>query len=113
DIKVKWVGLRDSWLTAWPNPRPLDVMVALEDDVVVSPLYFLWLLKVLRDYGLQASSRHDAGLGVSLSPIRLDEITYPFRKWMPHEQLPSWCPVYLHAVPSSWGAVYFGDKWQQ
>jgi hypothetical protein len=46
-------GLKGSWLAAWPEPRPNDLMIAFEDDMVVSPQYFQWLLAVLPTYRLQ------------------------------------------------------------
>jgi hypothetical protein len=108
-------GLKGSWLAAWPEPRPNDLMIAFEDDMVVSPQYFQWLLAVLRTYRLQEPGRDPSLLGISLSPVRLDEIstpcTHPFRHWMTHENIPAQFPIYLHALPSSWGAAYFGDKW--
>ncbi len=44
--------------------------------------------------------------------MRVDEISYPFRPWMTHETLSAEFPVFLHAVPSSWGAAYFGGPWR-
>lgn len=115
DAKTKKSGLRESWLLAWRNPAPDDIMIALEDDVVISPHYFRWLLKVLREFDLLSATRRPSYLsGISLSPLRLDEISYPPRKWLSHEHLqPHAFPAYLHAVPSSWGAVYFGNVWLQ
>ena len=106
-------GLKASWLNAWTKPRRDDMMIAFEDDIAPSPLYFQWLLKVVTDYQLsEADERDPSLLGVSLSPMRVDEISYPFRPWMTHEKVPVAFPVFLHAVPSSWGAAYFGGPWR-
>ena len=113
DVHNENRGLKASWLNAWTLPRPNDVMIAFEDDVLPSPFYFQWLVKVLEQYDLlNGDSRDPCLLGVSLSPMRMDEITYPFRKWMTHENIPSQYPVFLHAVPSSWGVAYFGRPWR-
>lgn len=113
DIKGSHVGLKGSWLTAWTDPRPNDVMVAFEDDMMPSPLYFKWLMKVLRDYKLLRPGRDKNLLGISLSPIRLDQISYPYRPWEASNIIGAKPTLYLHAVPSSWGAAYFGDRWGQ
>jgi hypothetical protein len=106
-------GLKASWLSAWTNPRHNDMMIAFEDDIAPSPLYFQWLLKIVTDYQLlEADKRDPSLLGVSLSPMRVDEISYPFRRWMTNEKVPAEFPVFLHAVPSSWGAAYFGGPWR-
>ena len=106
-------GLKASWLSAWTTPRPNDMMIAFEDDIAPSPLYFQWLLRIVTEYQLlEADKRDPSLLGVSLSPMRVDEISYPFRRWMTHEKVPAAFPVFLHAVPSSWGAAYFGGPWR-
>jgi hypothetical protein len=113
DIKDTNQGLKRSWLTAWPNPKPDDVMVFFEDDMLPSRMYFQWLLKVLTEYKLLSGKLRDPSLlGISLSPMRMDEITYPFRSWRSSEKISLEFPVFLHAVPSSWGAVYFGKPWR-
>lgn len=114
DFKEIRTGLRDSWISAWPNPEPNEVMIAFEDDVRVSPLYFQWILKLLDSYWTGDPFLRDPQLlGFSLSSLKLDEISYPFRPWSSYEYIPGKPPVYLHSVPSSWGAVYFGDKWKE
>jgi hypothetical protein len=113
DFNEKNIGLKASWLEAWPNPKPNDVMIAFEDDVFPSTMYFQWLLKVLGEYKLNDESRDPSLLGISLSPMLMDEITYPFRLWMTHEKISSQYPVFLHAVPSSWGVAYFGKPWRE
>ena len=114
DVKPRHVGLKTAWLTAWPEPRQNDVMIAFEDDMDVSPMYFKWLWNIMQAYKLTvAATRDPMLLGLSLSPIRMDEISYPFRPWQAQSHIaPVKFPVYLHAVPSSWGAVYFGNPWR-
>lgn len=113
DIKGTHQGLKRSWLTACLHPKPDDVMIFFEDDMLPSQMYFQWLLKVLGEYNLLDGALRDPSLlGVSLSPMRVDEITYPFRPWMSSEKIPLEFPVFLHAAPSSWGAVFFGRPWR-
>jgi hypothetical protein len=115
DIKPTHVGLRGNWLTAWTDPGPHDMMIALEDDMVVSAQYFQWLVTLLRIYKLQEPGRDPSLLGISLSPVRVDEISppckHPFRRWMPHGHISGRFFTYVHGLPSSWGAAYFGAQW--
>lgn len=114
DLHERRRGLKASWLQAWPSPRADDIMLAFEDDVLPSPMYFQWLLKVLTEYRLLESEGRDPSLlGISLSPMRVDEITHPFRPWLTHEKVPHEYPIFLHAVPSSWGAAFFGRPWRE
>jgi len=52
NIKQQNMGLKASWLSAWTSPQPDDLMIAFEDDVVPSPLYFQWMLKLLKKYNM-------------------------------------------------------------
>jgi len=115
DLKVEHVGLKASWLAAWPGMRPDDILIAFEDDVIPSPLYFQWLLKILNEYNLwRATDRDPSLLGISLSPVRVNEIIHPFQNWRAHELFPeAEYPVYLNGLPSSWGAVFWGNVWRQ
>lgn len=114
DLKRHHHGLKGSWLSAWPDPRPNDIMIAFEDDMVLSPEYFVWLMKLLDEYNLwRASTRDPLLLGVSLAPVLIDEVGDPPGEWVPHKEMPPEIyPVYLHGLPSSWGAVYFGNQWK-
>jgi len=106
------VGLRDTWLSAFPAPAEDDLVFGVEDDMEISPLYFQWLLKVLEVYwSPSASERNPSLLGLSLSSITLDEITHPFRIWRSCEHISLDDIVFFSALPSSWGPIYFGDKW--
>jgi hypothetical protein len=115
DFKDANRGLKESWLKAWVDPKPNDIMLAFEDDVLPSRMYFQWLLKMLTELKLLRGDvvRDPNLLGVSLSPMRVDEITYPFRRWMTHENIPSKYPIFLHGTPSSWGVAYFGRPWRE
>ncbi len=116
DIKATHAGLKGSWLSAWENPNPSDMMVALEDDMDLSPWYFEWVLHVVRTYNLcEADNRDQALLGISLSPMLYDEISAfrESREWLPENHIPPQFPVFLHGAPSSWGAVYFGEHWRR
>lgn len=118
DAKDLHTGLESSWMTAWTTPYKDNIMVALEDDIEVSPLYFQWLLKVLDEYALWKDSPRDPRLlGLCMTPIRSDEVsknkTEEKRKWSPSKNVPTENNVYLHGIPCSWGAVYFGDRWNE
>lgn len=115
DLKRHHHGLKRSWLSAWPYPRSNDIMIAFEDDMVLSPEYFVWLMKVFEEYKLwKAPTRDPLLLGISLAPVLIDEVGDPPHKWEPYEEMPpERYPLYLHGLPSSWGAVYFGNQWKE
>ena len=83
----------------------------------VSPFFFDWTMHLLKNYGGRPTGdgptrpRDPSLVGFSLSPMRLDEITYPFVRWNVSRVLPADAHLYLHAVPSSWGSVFFADRW--
>jgi len=52
DLKRHHHGLKGSWLSEWPDPRPNNIMIAFEDDMVLSPEYFVWLVKLLNEYNM-------------------------------------------------------------
>jgi len=72
-------------------------------------------MKVLGEYKLwKAPTRDPLLVGISLAPVLIDEVGDPPHEWKPHEQMPpERNPLYLHGLPSSWGAVYFGNQWKE
>jgi hypothetical protein len=78
----------------------------------VSPFYFIWTMHLLREYGGFGRKARDSSLfGFSLSPLKMDEISYPFVDWDVSKHSRSNFHLYLHSVPSSWGSVFFADRW--
>jgi len=105
------VGLRTMWLTAVSVPVQ-GLFFAVEDDMTLSPHYFKWVLKIVELFDKLESTVKENVVGFSLSPQRLDELSYPFRKWLPSDHISTEHTVYASAVPSSWAPIYIGEKWE-
>ena len=85
-----------------------------EDDIRVSPFFLDWTLHLLKEYGGNEKRPRDPSLiGFSLSPIQLDEISHPFVRWNASKFMSGDGDLYLHTVPSSWGGIYFADRWKE
>ena len=105
-------GLRNMWTQIYPHSDD-EVLIIFEDDIRVSPFFLDWTIHLLKEYGGNLNKPRDSSLfGLSLSPIQLDEISYPFVKWNASKFIQRE-HLYLHSVPSSWGGVYFADRWKE
>ncbi|KAL3773669.1 hypothetical protein ACHAW5_000685 [Stephanodiscus triporus] len=111
------VGLREMWLFSIGSASKMagdnTLMVVFEDDMSVSLDYFQWLLAVVNAYGRNPHCRDANLMGFSLSPIRLEEMRKPFRRWNASAVIRDGKNAYLSIVPSSWGAAYWSDKWNE
>jgi hypothetical protein len=106
-------GLRNMWTSIYPH-NDNEVLIIFEDDMRVSPFFLNWTVHMLIEYGgNQRRPRDPSLIGFSLSPIFLDEISHPFKKWNASKFMPDHEHLYLHTVPSSWGGVYFADRWKE
>jgi len=106
-------GLRGMWTSIRPQNEK-EVMIIFEDDLRVSPFYFAWTMHLLRAYGGNGPKIRDPSLlGFSLSPLKMDEISYPFVDWYVLKNTKKNVHLYLHSVPSSWGSVFFADRWNE
>ena len=96
-----------------------DALIVLKDDMRVSPFFFDWAMHLLRRYGGRhgadgsAKLRDPSLLGFSLTPMRLNEISHPAVPWNASRLLPPDARLYLHAVPSASGGVFFADRWAE
>jgi hypothetical protein len=123
DIKENNVGLRSMWLdslgAAARKAGDNSLLVTFEDDMRVSSGYFQWLLAVIDAYGRNPDCRDSNLVGFSLSPILFQEMKKPFKKWDARSMLQERYSndnrhiAYLSAVPSSWGAAYWSNQWNQ
>lgn len=109
------VGLREMWLSSIGAISKVSgdnaLMIVFEDDMTVSLDYFQWILAVVDAYGRSPHCRDTNLMGFSLSPIRVDEMKKPFRRWDARNVIRNGSLAYLSVVPSSWGAAYWSDKW--
>jgi len=117
DIRPKNVGLREMWLSslgsAAKSAGENTLMIIFEDDMSTSSDYFQWILSVVDAYGRNKGCRDSNLVGFSLSPIRVDEMTKPpFKRWDARQTIGKDL-AYLSIVPSSWGAAYWSDRWNE
>ena len=107
------VGLKKSILESWyPVHSDDEVAAFFEDDIEVSPVWFVWVDRGLRKYLFNASrGPADAKLlGLSLFRPVKDELSGAMVEGVlesTHGQ-----PFALQQ-PCSWGAVYFPKPWRE
>ncbi|KAJ3219161.1 hypothetical protein HDU67_002494 [Dinochytrium kinnereticum] len=120
DRKVAHTGLEQLMTNAW-NPKDDDEFaIFLEDDVEVSPLYFIYASYCAKMFLLPADERSQL-MGCSLYTPRLNEISFTQDPQNP----PEWTPemafegtpfngtrLYLMQLPCSWGAIYQARQWK-
>jgi len=117
------IGLRRMWLDSLGQVAREagnnTLLVVFEDDTRVSLEYFQWLLALIDTYGRNHRCRDSNLVGFSLSPLLLQEMALPFKRWDAREAMGERNNndhrhlVYLSAVPSSWGAAYWSDQWKE
>jgi len=118
DMKETKYGLRGMWLDslgkASAKATNNTLLLTFEDDVIVSPSYFQWLLIVVDKYSRNPDCRDSNLVGFSFSPLIYQEMYLPFHPWRVEEFMgDTKSAVYLSSVPSSWGAAYWADHWKQ
>lgn len=97
------IGLRRSWMKVFEKIKTNHKLygnyasLILEDDMRVSPALWAFFGNFL--------SVPDHVVGVSMSPIKVQEMSKPFRRWKAFETVAS--HLYETSLPSSWGPVYY------
>ncbi len=81
-------------------------MIIFEDDMSVSLDYFQWLLAVVDAYGRNPRCRDANLMGFSLSPIRVNKMRKPFKRWDARAVIRNGRNCYLSTTPGSWGTAY-------
>jgi len=96
-----------------------DYAVILEDDIEVSPFFYLWIKYNLLKYRYGPDKNHSQRLyGISLYGQRQMELNMIGRKPYDPESkfngtsFPIRSP-YLSQIPCSWGAIYFPEVWRE
>jgi len=105
-------GIRGMWIHMFRTLGERNVL-PFEDDIEVSPLYYWWLVRSLREYGpleTAAQVRAKRLVGVALYTPRLNEIQYPQATWRASKEggVRGGTHAFLLQVPCSWGALIFG-----
>ncbi|KAI8379297.1 uncharacterized protein BYT42DRAFT_495412 [Radiomyces spectabilis] len=110
-------GLMPAIIESWYPQHDNDYAILLEDDIEVSPLFYVWTKYNILRY--RYTNHPDAWrmFGISLySPRNLELLPEGRRPFNPNSvirpQFPTHTP-YLSQVPCSWGAVYFPEHWRE
>ena len=117
DFRTKNVGLRDMWMTSLTqtaqNAHPNTLMLVVEDDIRLSPRSFEWMDRVVNTFSTIRGDRDSSWMGISLSPVRVDEMRKPFKRWHAPMKVGkgNQAQIYLSTLPSSWGVAYWSDRW--
>ncbi|GFZ17897.1 glycosyltransferase family protein 2 [Actinidia rufa] len=102
-------GLIQAISESWYPSLDDDYMLLLEDDIEVSPTYYLWIKYALLAYHYDPQISLPELASISLYTPRLFEVVKENPKWNATEFFEQIHPntPYLHQLPCSWGAVFF------
>ncbi|KAI9302954.1 hypothetical protein BJ944DRAFT_269137 [Cunninghamella echinulata] len=117
--RIQKGGLMPAIIESWYPKHDDEYAVLLEDDISLSPLFYVWAkYNILKyRYGHQ-SELNKYVYGISLySPKNVELHRVGRRPFDPNEVLynttyPARTP-YLSQIPCSWGAVYFPEHWRE
>ncbi|KAI8100254.1 hypothetical protein M9434_007215 [Picochlorum sp. BPE23] len=110
-------GLAQTWLSLGKTCPAGSLLAVFEDDVRLSPYWFNWTKDVHQRY-LASSQRVRSEIasniiGISLCPIRVREMRYPYELWDSTRKVNLSHSVFLHNLPSSWAPVLLCDEWRK
>ncbi|MBA0761947.1 hypothetical protein Gotri_024517 [Gossypium trilobum] len=108
-------GLIRAVSESWYPTSDDDYGLLLEDDIEVSPYYYLWIKYALLAYHYDPQISLPELSSISLYTPRLVEVVKERPKWNPTEFFKRIHPntPYLHQLPCSWGAVFFPKLWRE
>ncbi|KAI9494247.1 hypothetical protein BDB00DRAFT_819412 [Zychaea mexicana] len=117
--RIRKGGLMPAIVESWYPSSDHNYAVLLEDDIEVSPYYYVWAKYSILQYRYSDAS-HEARqfmYGISLySPRHLELLPQGRRPFDPvtaiGDDYDTRVP-YLTQVPCSWGAVYFPEHWRE
>jgi hypothetical protein len=101
EVHPQRLGLRDHILHCGGLTARYGAVVLLEDDLIVSPLFYDFAVQALGFFGAAAEI---GSIGL-YSPQVAESCHQPFQPWM--DGFDNW----FLQVPSSWGAVYTAAQW--
>ncbi|GER27367.1 glycosyl transferase family 2 protein [Striga asiatica] len=108
-------GLIRAVSESWYPTSDDDFGLLLEDDIEVSPYYYLWVKYALLAYHYDPQVSIPELSSIALYTPRLVEVVKERPKWNAtaffsriHPNTP-----YLHQLPCSWGAVFFPKQWRE
>ncbi|XP_057479617.1 uncharacterized protein LOC130766908 [Actinidia eriantha] len=108
-------GLIRAVSESWYPSSDDDYGLLLEDDIEVSPYYYLWIKYALLAYHYDPQVSLPELASISLYTPRLVEVVKERPKWNATEFFKQIHPntPYLHQLPCSWGAVFFPKQWRE
>ncbi|KAJ1377199.1 Nucleotide-diphospho-sugar transferase [Sesbania bispinosa] len=108
-------GLIRAVSESWYPSSDDDFGLLLEDDIEVSPYYYLWIKYALLSYYYDPQVSLPQLSSISLYTPRLVEVVKERPKWNATEFFKRIHPntPYLHQLPCSWGAVFFPKHWRE
>ncbi|XP_024017109.1 uncharacterized protein LOC21391430 [Morus notabilis] len=108
-------GLIRAVSESWYPSSDDDFGLLLEDDIEVSPYYYLWIKYALLAYHYDPQVSLPELSSISLYTPRIVEVVKERPKWNPTEFFKKIHPntPYLHQLPCSWGAVFFPKQWRE
>ncbi|KAL3828468.1 hypothetical protein ACJIZ3_017270 [Penstemon smallii] len=108
-------GLIRAVSESWYPSSDDDFGLLLEDDIEVSPYYYLWIKYALLSYHYDPQISLPELSSISLYTPRLVEVVKERPKWNATEFFKRIHPntPYLQQLPCSWGAVFFPKHWRE
>ncbi|KAI9480703.1 MAG: hypothetical protein EXX96DRAFT_482058 [Benjaminiella poitrasii] len=119
--RIRKGGLMPAIVESWYPSDNDNYGVLLEDDIELSPLFYVWSKYNILKYRYEENNDSDAYkyvYGVSLySPRNLELLPEGRRPFNPEPVLEeggySKRAPYATQIPCSWGAVYFPEHWRE
>ncbi|MCO5551292.1 hypothetical protein L7F22_004791 [Adiantum nelumboides] len=104
-------AVSESWYPASDN----DFGLLLEDDIEVSPLYYMWIKYALLAYHYDPFVSLPELSAIALYTPRLVEVVKERPKWNATDFFKELHPnmPYLHQLPCSWGSLFFPKHWRE
>lgn len=108
-------GLIRAVSESWYPRDDHDYGLLLEDDIEVSPYYYIWLKSALMNYHYNPRAPLPELSAIALYSPRLVEVIKERPKWNATEFFKDIHPntPYLHQLPCSWGALFFPKHWRE
>ncbi|CAG8727488.1 24783_t:CDS:2, partial [Dentiscutata erythropus] len=117
--RIKQGGLITAVVESYYPTTNDDYAIILEDDIEVSPFYYIWSKYTILKYRYGADRSLTSRLfGVSLYDTKLNEYNttgrkrYNPAKVLKNTKYPNQSP-YLFPAPCSWGALFFPEIWRE
>ncbi|XP_057782471.1 uncharacterized protein LOC131000528 [Salvia miltiorrhiza] len=108
-------GLIRAVSESWYPSSDDEFGLLLEDDIEVSPYFYLWIKYALLAYHYDPQVSLPELSSISLYTPRIVEVVKERPKWNATDYFKRIHPntPYLHQLPCSWGAVFLPKQWRE